>query len=233
MQLGTIDEIRRYPVSSLSGERLPEAKVAAEGLEGDRLWGLFDAENLSVAAPESEKRWRPVPGLSARFGEEGPEISQNGIAWLPLPAAAADRLASDHLGFRTRFLPFAAEATPRYDRAPLHILTTASLQALRARLPSAIIEIPRFRPNLLIGTGAAIDGFAEQSLVGKRLSIGDAVVEISEPCRRCAFTALGQPGLPFDKDVLHAISRAGGGFGVLARVIQAGRVTIGDAAVVM
>jgi uncharacterized protein YcbX len=59
------------------------------------------------------------------------------------------------------------------------------------------------------------------------------VVEITEPCSRCAFTALQQPGIPLDKDVLHTIARHGGrGFGVLAKVVTPGRITCGDAVAV-
>jgi len=232
MRFGTIGEIWRYPVSSLTGERLPEADLVAAGVDGDRLWGLFDAPNLSVAAPESEKRWRPVPGLSARRRDGVVEVSGDGAVWHPLPSDAADSLASGHLGFPVRFAPFEAAAEPRYERAPLHMLTTASLAALQTRLPAANLGTPRFRPNLVIETGADVEGYAEQALIGRRMTIGTAVIEVSEPCERCAFTALGQPGLPFDKDVLHAISREGGGFGVLARVVQPGRVALGDAAIV-
>ena len=69
--------------------------------------------------------------------------------------------------------------------------------------------------------------------IKKPTYVGDtiyAVVEITEPCTRCAFTALGQPDLPFDKDVLHAIAKhGGGGFGVLAKVVTARRIASGDA----
>ncbi len=42
MQIGTIFEIWRYPVKSMSGEHLEECLVASLGLPGDRGWALRD-----------------------------------------------------------------------------------------------------------------------------------------------------------------------------------------------
>ncbi|MDX3978847.1 MOSC domain-containing protein [Shinella sp.] len=231
MRFGTASELWRYPVSSLTGERLETADLDDTGIAGDRLWGLFDADSAAVAAPESERRWRPVPGLRSRIGADGPEISQDGTTWHAVPSPPADKTASDHLGFPVRFRSFGeADAAPRYDRGHLHILTTASLARLQALLPAAIIDTRRFRPNILVETDENDVDFVEQSLIGKALRIGAATVDITEPCTRCAFTALGQPGIPFDKDVLHTIARhGGGGFGVLAKVLSPGRISRGDA----
>jgi uncharacterized protein YcbX len=231
MQVGTICELWRYPVSSLTGEKLDAVDLNETGVAGDRQWGLFDAGSADVAAPESERRWRPVPGLRARMAAEGPQVSRDGAAWHAVPSPDADRAASDHLDFPVRFRRFGeSDAAPRYDRGHLHILTIGSLARLQALLPAAVIDTRRFRPNILVETDAADVDFGEQRLIGKRLSVGKAVVEITEPCTRCAFTALGQPDIPFDKDVLHTIAKhGGGGFGVLAKVVTAGRIASGDA----
>lgn len=234
MQLGTTYEFWRYPVSSLTGERLAIMDLDGTGVAGDRQWGLFDAASPAVAAPEKERRWRPVPGLRSRLGADGPEISGDGDVWHAVPSPAADAAASGHLDFPVRFQRFgAADAAPRYERGHLHILTTGSLARLQALLPQAVVDIRRFRPNILVGTDESDVDFVEQRFVGKRLRIGAALVEITEPCARCAFTALGQPDIPFDKDVLHAIARhSEGGFGVLARVVTPGRIALGDAVAV-
>lgn len=230
MQFGTTRELWRYPVSSLTGEQLETAELDEAGIVGDRQWGLFDKDSKAVAAPEKERRWRPVPGLRSRAAVDGPEISRDGTAWHALPSPTADGIASDHLEFPVQFLPFGETgAAPRYDRDHLHILTTSSLAHLQALLPAAVLDIRRFRPNILIGTDAGDVDFVEQKLIGRILRAGNAVIEILEPCARCAFTALGQPGVPFDKDVLHTIAKhGGGGFGVLARAVTPGRIALGD-----
>lgn len=235
MRLGAANELWRYPVSSLTGEKRETVDLDETGIAGDRQWGLFDADSTTaVAAPEKEKRWRPVPALRSRLKAAAPEISLDATTWHAIPSPSADMLASDHLGFPVRFQRFGdADAVPRYDRGHLHILTTASLAHLRALLPDAVIDVRRFRPNILIETEDGDVDFVEQRFMGRRLRIGQAIIEITEPCARCAFTALAQPNIPFDKDVLHTIAKhGGGGFGVLARVVTPGRVALGDAVTV-
>ena len=35
-----VAELWRYPVKSMQGERLPAVEVQADGLDGDRRWGV-------------------------------------------------------------------------------------------------------------------------------------------------------------------------------------------------
>jgi uncharacterized protein YcbX len=234
---GTAVELWRYPVSSLRGERIGIAPLDSHGVLHDRGWGLMDKTG-SVAAPETERRWRFVPDMLSRIGKTGLEISTDGTAWLAVPSEAANAAASKRAGFRVTFRRLATtmeeasaqQAPPRYDRGHLHILTTASLRALAELLPpDSLVDVRRFRPNIVIDMAAAESGFPDRQLIGRRLRIGDALVAVNEPCERCSFTALAQGELPFAKEVLHAIARhGGGGFGVLASVIEAAPIQDGD-----
>lgn len=234
---GTVAELWRYPVSSLRGERIGTAPLDAHGVLHDRGWGLID-ETGGVAAPEAERRWRFVPDMLARIGKTGVEISTDGTEWLAVASKAATAAASERAGFPVTFRPLAitmettsaAQAAPRYDRGHLHILTTASLRSLANLLsPEALTDVRRFRPNIVIDMDRAEAGFPDRQLIGKQLRIGDALVAVKEPCERCSFTALAQGELPFAKDVLHAIARhGGGGFGVLASVIETAPIRDGD-----
>ncbi len=250
---GRIAEIWRYPVSSLGGERLPEAALASGGIPGDRLWGVADRDSGEVAMPERRRRWRPAPELKARLsaggaGAEAPAVEVAGpdADWQPVDSPAAAELAGRHFGFAVAFRRHVAyreaddgapvpvppdRVMPRYGRDDLHILTTASLARLQAWLPDgARLDPRRFRPNLVIETGEERQGFVEAGLIGRTLAVGEARVRISEPCQRCAFTTLAQGDLPLDPAILQAIARQGGGnFGALCRVEVAGRLTLGDA----
>jgi uncharacterized protein len=234
---GTVVELWRYPVGSLRGERINQALLDSHGVLHDRGWGLID-ETGSVAAPETERRWRFVPDMLSRTGETGVEISTDGTAWLTIPSDAANAAASKRAGFPVTFRPLApmmevtsaVQAAPRYDRGHLHILTTASLMALADLLPpESLVDVKRFRPNIVIDMDAVDPGFPDRQLIGRRLRIGDALVAVNEPCERCSFTALAQGDLPFAKEVLRAIARhGGGGFGVLANVVEAAPIRQGD-----
>lgn len=235
---GTALELWRYPVSSLRGERISLAELDAHGVNGDRGWGLVDADG-NVAAPETERRWRFVPDMLARIGEDGLEVSVEADVWLAAPSDAADAAASRKAGFPVTFRPLAQTTdtatslrlAPRYDRGHLHILTTASMKALAQLLPpESVVDVRRFRPNIVVDMEASEPGFPDRHLIGRSLRIGDAVVAITEPCERCSFTALAQGELPFAKEVLHAIARhGGGGFGLLGTVVEAAPIRQGDA----
>jgi uncharacterized protein YcbX len=240
---GTVVDLWRYPVSSLGGERIDRTELDAHGILHDRIWGMCDAQTGAISEPESQKRWRFAPDIPARMGQSEPQIRTEQGEWLNVSTETARAAASTRAGFPIAFSPLAqtmAEAggntlAPRYDRGHLHILTTASLQALSEMLPpESMVDVRRFRPNIVIALKEPADGFPEKGLIGRSVMIGNAVVEITEPCERCSFTGLAQADLPFAKEVLHAIARhAGGGFGVLARVVAPAPVELGDAMILM
>ena len=236
--IGEISELWRYPVSSTGGERLDEASIADGGIVGDRLWGIVDLRDGTVAGPETRRHWRPVPNLASRLGPEGPQLRRDDGSWLDAGSPEADALVSDFLGFPAGLRPHAPfgteradHVTPRYGRADLHVLTTASMRALGDLLADPAQAVSRrFRPNLVIDTRPAFSGFVEHSWVGKCLAVGDLTMSVSEPCARCAFTSLAQGELTFEPAVLHTIARHGdGGFGVLCQVEAAAVIRIGDA----
>ena len=52
-QVGVVQELFRYPVKSMLGERLSEFEVADNGVIGDRAWGLREANGRIASA----KKW--------------------------------------------------------------------------------------------------------------------------------------------------------------------------------
>lgn len=234
---GRVIELWRYPVSSMGGERLEQARLSPGGFEHDRLWGIVEAQSGEIAAPENRKPWRPLPNLHSRIGPDGIEVSDGDSAWLPVDSAEAAEMASRFLGFPAAFrphLPYGSEAegriAPRYQRADIHLLTTASLRELGDLLgrPEEV-QPRRFRPNIVVETDPEFTGLVEQRLIGRKLAIGDAIVTFSEPCARCTFTALAQGELAFMPAVLHKISQHGeGGFGALCTVEGEATLRVGD-----
>ena len=235
--IGHVSELWRYPVSSTGGERCERLDVGPGGAAGDRLWGVVDTRDGEVAGPEKRRHWRPLPNLFSRLGDGGPEIGGGDGEWFAAGTAEADALVSKFLDFQAALLPHTPFETakpghvaPRYQRADLHVLTTASMRMLGRLLGQPQeIDSRRFRPNIVIETAEGQDGFVEHGFVGGKLSIGPVTVVVREPCARCSFTALAQGGLSFEPAVLHRIAQHGeGGFGVLCAVEENGPVSIGD-----
>lgn len=237
MLFGRVSQVWRYPVSSMGGESLQAVNVQEGGILGDRIWGVVDTRSSEVAGPEKRRHWRPLPNLFSRLRPDGPEIGRSDGSWLKADSTEAQKLVSDHLEFPAELrphVPFETEqeghVAPRYQRADLHIVTTASMTKLAGLLPDPAQADPRrFRPNLVIETERSFEGFAEHRIVGRKLQIGETVIAVTEPCARCSFTALAQGNLAFEPTVLQSIASHGeGGFGVLCAVERAGEVRLGD-----
>ena len=126
------------------------------------------------------------------------------------------------------------EAMPEhtfFDLAPIHILTTATLDRLRDLYPQGRFEARRFRPNIVIEAAAWSTGFVENDWVGHTLAIGDEVrLSVTAPCPRCVMTTLPQSDLPGDLGILRTAVRYNKAHvGVYATVLQAGTIRRGDA----
>jgi uncharacterized protein YcbX len=115
-----------------------------------------------------------------------------------------------------------------FDAFPVHLLTTASLDAMARLGPDSAWDARRFRPNFLIETAEDLEGLVESEWGGRELRVGGAVFKCEVPTPRCSMTIQEQQGLPKDPRVLRAIVKSGQNLGVYANVREAGRVGVGD-----
>jgi uncharacterized protein len=115
-----------------------------------------------------------------------------------------------------------------FDLAVVHVLTTATLERLRALYPEGRFEVRRFRPNIVVANDEP--GFVENNWIGHTLAIGDEVrLRISGPCPRCVMTTLAQGDLPKDPGILRAAAQHNeANVGVYADVVRGGLVRRGD-----
>src|SRR3954468_5266749 len=51
-----VAQLWRYPVKSLRGERLPKSTLVADGVDGDRLWGIRDLADRRILTARREPR---------------------------------------------------------------------------------------------------------------------------------------------------------------------------------
>src|ERR687898_1827114 len=62
-----------------------------------------------------------------------------------------------------------------FDLAVVHLLTTATIERLRALYPEGRFEVRRFRPNIVVATGPEAHGFVENDWIDHTVAIGDDV----------------------------------------------------------
>ncbi|MBI4517994.1 MAG: MOSC domain-containing protein [Deltaproteobacteria bacterium] len=135
----------------------------------------------------------------------------------------------DLLQFPQELLQFTSPLGTYFDAFPLHLLTTASLAAMREHNPGGDFDARRFRPNLLIETVSDCCGLVEFDWCGRVLRIGSAGIAIALPAVRCVMPTLAQVDLPKDPSVLRTVVRhAGQNLGVYATVEAPGTVALGD-----
>lgn len=243
--LGAVSQLWRYPASSLAGERLDAISVEQKTVDGDRLFGLVDAEG-EIARPDREARWHKAPMIRTRLTgvptSKGRrlEVAVPGGVWLPAPDPESDRAVSAFLGFDASIRPFGAENTApgyvgplteaRYAKAPIHLLTTASLARLKALHPEGVPDPRRFRPNIVVDMEPVEGSFPETEWIGRKLAVGDLLLTVSEPCRRCGFTIIAQDGFDTDPGILRNLVRHNAhNIGVYCTVDRPARVEVGAA----
>src|SRR6266545_6709071 len=99
-----------------------------------------------------------------------------------------------------------------FDCAVVHLLTTATLDRLRALYPEGRFELRRFRPNIVVALASGEKGFAENGWIGHTVTIGSGVrLNVSAPAGRCVMTTLPQGDLPRDLGILRAAAKNNGG----------------------
>src|SRR5258708_9938507 len=88
-------------------------------------------------------------------------------------------------------------AGPFFDLA-VDLLTTATINHLRALYPQGRFEPRRFRPNIVVSAGGDA-GFAENGWIGRTAATGHTVrLAITEPCPPCVMITLPPGALPKD-----------------------------------
>lgn len=117
-----------------------------------------------------------------------------------------------------------------FDATPIHLLTTATIDRLRALYPQGRFEVRRFRPNIVVAPASGLTGFVENDWVGRTVLLGEDVrLQIVRPCPRCVMTTLPQGDLPQDYGILRVAAQHNqANVGVYATVARGGEIRRGD-----
>ena len=124
------------------------------------------------------------------------------------------------------------------DFAPLHLLTTSTLDRIAELSPHGRADLERYRPNIVIRTAGA--GFTENDWLERILQVGDdLVLRVIARTPRCAVPTLAHGALPREPDALRVLARHNRVepldsldpepcAGVYAEVLRPGRIRTGD-----
>ncbi|MDF1477787.1 MOSC N-terminal beta barrel domain-containing protein [Leifsonia sp. H3M29-4] len=227
-----VAQIWRYPVKSLQGETLPVAELGPQGVEGDRRYAIFDAQTgMGLTARREPALLFGAASLASGSLEitlpDGTVASDDAALseWLGRPVILR---STSYSGPRRYESPEDYEAEADWEpfdgangsfrdseRTVVSLVSTGTLGEWNAR---------RFRSNLVL------EGSDEDALVGTRVRVGGAELEVVKRVGRCVMVTRAQPdGVEKDLDVLRTIHRERGGrFAVGAEVLVPGTVSVGD-----
>jgi uncharacterized protein YcbX len=231
-----VRELWRFPVKSLGGERVGRTTVTADGLAGDRAFGIVDVVTGFVLTARREPG---LLGASASYADadgtlaitlpDGSLATDDAAlsSWLGRPvrlAAARDDVAGtyetqvdvDHED-TAEWFTWQGPAGPFHDsaRTRVSIVSVATVGSWDTR---------RFRANVVC------DGAGEDELVGRTVCIGDVELDVQKHIDRCVMVTRPQPGgIERDLEVLRTITRErAGNLGIGALVRTAGVMSVGD-----
>jgi uncharacterized protein YcbX len=244
--------ISRTPVKALALEHVREAELGEGGVEGDRRFYLvgetgrlisnkdfpefqlihatYDADRELLAFTLTDGR--EVTGMVER-GEEVETIFHKRPRSARLVVGPWSEALSELAGERLRLVEPSTPATDRGRNGAATLLATASLGALGAVLGVEAVDGRRFRMNFGVD---GLEAHEEDTWIGRRVQIGDAVVIPHGNVGRCVITTQNPDTAISDLDTLKGLAAYRREletteplpFGVHAAVAQSGRVRVGD-----
>jgi uncharacterized protein YcbX len=205
-----IQEIWRYPVKSMGGERVAQIQMDSGGLAGDR--------KVVVQGPTGRvltSRMRPgLLGLKGTIDGNG-QVRISGHLWNSAEALA---LVRETAGMNAKLVY--TESLERFDILPLLVATDGAIEYMH-------FDGRRLRPNIVVG---GVPGLTERSWPGRDLQLGDTVIHAAQLRARCVMTTYDPDTQEQDLNVLRSIVRELDGVMALdCAVLKGGTIREGDA----
>lgn len=200
--------------ATVSGERVLISSPAGWTLDADDP-GLD--QRLSEALGRSVRLFSERPSASSVERPDPEDVLSEGVE-AEVPAALLE-------------IGQGSPGSTFVDYAPVHLMTTATLEHLGT-------EYARYRPNIVVETPEGTAPYVENDWVGREIRAGGAVLQVVLPTPRCAVPTLEHGELPRAPHAVRTLLDGNRievpGFGVLpcaggyAQVTHDGVVRVGD-----
>ena len=234
-KIGEVEALFRYPVKSMSGERVDAADLGWHGLEGDRRLAFrrmddragfpwLSAGKLPELILFAPQRRGPAEGGGLPTHVRTPEGDELEIFGQELATEVGRRHRSPVQMTHLRHGIF--------DEAHVSVITATTVDEI-GKLAAQAPDVRRFRPNILIAPLRSVP-FGEDEWVGGVLSFGEsneaAAIAITMRDERCAMVNFHPGSARNDAEVLKAIVRERDNkVGVYGTVTRRGRLSVGQA----
>ncbi|TWB18624.1 hypothetical protein FBZ89_1093 [Nitrospirillum amazonense] len=250
----TVSILHYFPVKGLSAQTLEAVTLTpGHGMPQDRRFAItHGATTFDVVNPA----WRPKSNFLALMRDErlatldarydaanctlvllrnGRQVAKGRID-TPTGRLLIEQFLAAYMKDAAVPPPYKVIEAPGHmfgdiEEKAVSLINLASCKDLE-RVTQAPVDPRRFRGNLLLSDLAP---WAEAQWVGKRLRVGDALLEVFKNIRRCAATEVnpvtGERDMPVLKSLMNGYGHVN--CGVYARVIEGGTVRPGDTVTVL
>lgn len=203
-------------------------KCTAHGGAGGVSIGLPDGTNVTADDPGVDELLSRLLGRPVRLISQRPD---GATVERPDPEKVLDLGVDAEVGGRILEIGQATPGDSFTDEAPLHAITTATLEHIG-------VEALRYRPNLVIATPAGYPPYTENAWVGREVAVGHARLRVLTATSRCVVPTLEHGPLPRAPQALRIPAaenrRDAGGpepqpcAGAYLGVVAAGVIRVGD-----
>jgi uncharacterized protein len=190
--------------------------------------GFPDGSTLDAGDSRIDAALSAALGRRVRLSGTRPD---GAVVERPDPVDVLERGVEAEVEFTTLEIAQGSTGTTFVDYAPVHLITTTTLERIGA-------EAVRYRPNLVVATPSGVP-YAENGWVGREITVGDVRLRGTLPTPRCSVPTLEHGSLPRAAHAVRTVLAENRvdveGFGVLpcagvyAEVLTGGTVRAGDA----
>jgi uncharacterized protein len=232
--IGHIEAIFRYPVKSMSGERLEVADLGWHGLEGDRRLAFRRVDDRSGFPWLSAGKLPDLLLFAPHRREEGAQQELPTHVRTPdgeeMPVFGED-LATEvgrRLGAPVQMMQLRHGI---FDDASVSVIASDTVREI-GRLAGHSPDVRRFRPNVVVRLLRSVP-FQEDEWLGGVLSFGEGndapAISVTMRDVRCAMVNLDPDSARSAPEVLKAVVRANqNNAGIYGTVTRIGRLAVGQ-----
>jgi len=232
--IGHVEGIFRYPIKSMSGERLESAELGWHGLESDRRLAFRRIEDrggfpwLSASKLPELLLFAPMRGVNGAPGELPTHVRTPDGALMPIFGAELAAEVGRRHGAPVQMMHLDRGI---FDEAALSVIASDTVREI-GRLAGQGGDVRRFRPNVLVRLLQA-SPFQEDQWVGGVLAFGEEddspAIAVTMRDVRCSIVNFdpdsAAPAPEVLKAVVHAHQNTAGIYGAVTRT---GRVKVGQ-----
>jgi len=234
IEIGHIEAIFRYPVKSMSGERLDAANLGWHGLDGDRRLAFRKMNDrsgfpwLTAGKLPDLLLFAPHRRDDAEEGDLPTHVRTPDGEELPLFGEELAAEVGRRHGAPVQMMQMKHGI---FDEGSVSVIASDTVQEI-SRLAGQSVDVRRFRPNIvarLLRSGA----FQEDDWVGGVLSFGEGddapAVTVTMGDLRCSMLNLDPDSASSAPEMMKAVVRANQNTaGIYGTVTRVGRLAVGQ-----